>query len=128
MSIPTPQYCYRASYIDNHDGDTVTLLVSLGFEVRLVAVVRVAGINAPELATPAGPPAQQFAAAWLASAGPDHWPLVLASQKALTAIGTEKYGRWLGQIWRVSDGQELGAALLAAGHARPWNGQGVKPV
>lgn len=126
-TLAGPSYRYRAALVAVHDGDTCTLLVSLGFDVRLRATVRVAGINAPELATTAGKAAQQEALAWLNAAGAGEWPLVIASQKALTEVGTEKYGRWLAQIWRQSDGAELGAALIAAGLAKAWNGQGGKP-
>ncbi len=122
-----PSYRYRAQLVAAHDGDTCTLLVSLGFDVRVRATVRVAGINAPELATPEGKVAQQAALSWLMGAGTGDWPLVIASQKALTEIGTEKYGRYLALIYRQSDGAELGATLVAAGLAKPWNGQGVKP-
>lgn len=127
-AAPAPDYRYRAKVIAVHDGDTCTLEIDLGFYVRFLATVRVAGINAPELATPAGPPARDFAAAWLAAAGPGDWPLVIASQKALATIGTEKYGRWLATIWRQADGTELGAALIAAGQAVFWDGHGPRPV
>lgn len=130
MSTPVPHhdYVYRARLASVHDGDTLTVIVDLGFDVRVRATVRVAGINAPELATPEGKRAQQWALGWLTDAGPDEWPLAIASQKAATAIGTEKYGRWLAQVWRQSDNQELGAALIAAGLAVAWDGHGAKPL
>ncbi len=127
-TIPHHDYVYRAQVVKVHDADTIVLLCDLGFDVRVRATVRVAGINAPELATPEGKRAQQWALGWLMGAGPDEWPLVIASQKAATAIGTEKYGRWMAQVWRVSDGTELGAALIAAGMAVFWDGHGAKPL
>lgn len=127
-TVPGPSYRYRATLISVHDGDTCTLLVSLGLDVRVRVTLRVAGINAPELATPEGKIAQQFALSWLMAAGPGEWPFVIASQKAATEIGTEKYGRYLAQIWRLSDGTELGAAMIAANQAAPWDGHGPKPV
>ncbi len=85
--------------------------------------VRLCGINAPEMSdAPAG------AAARDALRG-----LVLASknlvvrvpQKALCDSGTDstcdrvdKYGRLLGAV--LGDGVDLGARMLATGHARPY--------
>ncbi len=129
MSIPTHNYVYRARLASLHDGDTLTVLCDLGFEVSVRVTVRVLGINAPELATPEGKVAQQAALAWVAAAGPGDWPLVIASQKAATPIGPDKFGgRWDALVWRTIDGQELGAALIAAGMAVAWNGTGPKPV
>lgn len=127
--IPHHDYVYRARLASVHDGDTITLAISLGFEVGVRVTVRALGINAPELATPQGQAAQRFAFGWLVGAGPGEWPLVIASQKATTPIGPDKYGgRWNALIWRVSDGAELGAALIAAGMAVAWDGKGAKPV
>ncbi len=128
-TIPQQAYVYRARLISVHDGDTCTLGVSLGFEVSVRVTVRALGINAPELATPEGKVAQQAALAWLTAAGAGDWPLVIASQKAATPIGPDKFGgRWDALVWRTIDGQELGAALIAAGQAAPWDGKGAKPL
>ena len=124
-----PSYRYRAAFVAAHDADTCTLLISVGFEVQIRVVVRILGINAPELATPAGQAAQRYALAWLLAAGAGDWPLIIASQKPLTPIGPDKFGgRWLAQVWRQSDGTELGSALIAAGLAVAWSGKGAKPV
>ncbi len=128
-TMPQHNYVYRARLALVHDGDTIFLQIDLGFEVGVRVDVRVLGINAPELATPAGKVAQQAALAWLMGAASGDWPLVIASYKTDRPIGPDKYGgRWDALIYRVSDGQELGAALIAAGQAAPWNGQGVKPL
>lgn len=128
-AMPRHDYVYRARLSSVHDGDTLTLVADLGFEVSVRVTVRALGINAPELATPEGKVAQQAALAWVAAAGAGDWPLVIASQKAATPIGPDKYGgRWLAQVWRISDGQELGTALISSGNASPWDGRGTKPV
>jgi len=127
-TMPQHDFVYRARLVSVHDGDTLTLQISLGFEVSVRVTVRALGINAPELATPEGKVAQAAALSWLMGAGAGEWPLIMASQKAATPIGPDKFGgRWLAQVWRVSDQTELGAALIAAGQAKVWNGQGAKP-
>lgn len=129
VAMPGPSYQYRARAVSNHDGDSVSLIVDLGFQVSVAIQVRVLGINAPELATPQGPAARDFVAGWLAAAGPGPWPLVIASQKGLRPIDPDKFGgRWDATIWRTSDGTELGAATVAAGFAKLWDGRGAKPV
>lgn len=127
--MPTPHYIYRAALVAAHDADTQTYVLDLGFNVRVRVNIRILGINAPELATPAGQAAQRFALSWLMGAGSAEWPLIIASYKAATPIGPDKYGgRFDALVWRVSDSGELGATLIAAGMAAAWSGQGPKPV
>lgn len=55
-------YFYRATVLEVHDGDTVTLKVDLGFRTFVIDRFRLygpdpaakMGLNAPELTTPAG--------------------------------------------------------------------------
>ena len=42
-------YNYKAQYIKNYDGDTVTFMVDLGFGTFKKIRVRVLGINTPEI-------------------------------------------------------------------------------
>lgn len=42
-------YEYKANIIDVYDGDTVTAVVDLGFDIRFENNFRLNGINAPEL-------------------------------------------------------------------------------
>ena len=42
-------YTYKAKVIDVYDGDTITCLVSLGFNVSFEIKIRLAGIDTPEL-------------------------------------------------------------------------------
>jgi endonuclease YncB( thermonuclease family) len=65
-----------------HDGDTATVYLQVPVTIRL------AGINSPELKTPAGPPARD------ALAGKALDKFLLAEFK-----GREKYGRTLGVLW-----------------------------
>lgn len=97
------------------DGDTLDATVEIWPELTVRTRVRVAGIDTPELRAAAAcerriaAAARDAAAAWIA-AGP----------VTLTLTGRDKYGRSLGRLTRGSD--DLAAALIAAGHARPYDG------
>lgn len=126
--MPTTLNAYRASVLLLHDGDTFTgrlqILPNLYHEGRL----RLAGINAPELATDAGKLAAAFAQSWLAGAP---WPISQALTFAATRadwplvvqVGNQpdNYGRLISTVWRVSDGRCLNDDILAAGHAVPYS-------
>jgi endonuclease YncB( thermonuclease family) len=132
VSVPPPvvlahddEYIRRARYVENHDGDTATLVVRLGWGVTIGEpfTFRVLGVNCPELRDPGGVAAQAFTAAWFAAGGAAKWPFVVES------VIFDKYGgRFDGHIWRVGDGANLGDDLLAAGHAKRWDGKGARPV
>lgn len=119
-------YTYKAHVLKIVDGDTVDIEIDLGFDIRTVQRVRLAGINAAEHNTAAG----QEAIKWLQGR------LLLGSEvvvKSNKPGGGDKYGRYLAVIIPVDeqDGVVNGSindALIASGHAVPWNGQGPKPV
>lgn len=109
-------YQYRAVVTDVHDGDTFTLTLDLGFYVAMsVQKLRLAHVNAPELATPAGKVARQ----WVV----DHMPVgTVVTVDTVKAEGEkEKFGRWLAMV-TLPDGTDLGTALVAAGQAVPYEG------
>lgn len=101
-----------ATVVSVHDGDTAHMLLDLGWYVTYgPARVRVARINAPELPTPEGVAARDFASALL----PAGLKVVFASHSL------DKYGRPLGTI-ALPDGQDFGQAMLDSGHAVPMKG------
>lgn len=123
------------------DGDTVKLDIDLGHvtrkrhpeldlgwhiriddagHARLASLVRVDGINAAEHGTPAGDAATAYARGLLSIGA----AVTLVSKRLLGS--NEKYGRVLGDVVR-SDGVDLATAMLAAGHALPWDGSGARP-
>src|SRR5262245_48711322 len=125
-------YDYQAQVLNVHDGDTLRLRTDLGFYVRFDQTVRLAGLNAPELSTPEGQAAKAFAESWIA----DHVTpaVIMTTIPALVGVRTqkdkqEKYGRYLATIYDLADATStLNAALLAAGHALPWDGTGPRPI
>lgn len=107
-------YQYRATVVSVHDGDTFTFDVDLGFGVWMrCQKLRVAHVNAPELATPAG----KAALAWVAAVLPVGSAVTVDTVKP--AGEKEKYGRWLASV-TLPDGSDLAAGLVAAGHAVPY--------
>jgi endonuclease YncB( thermonuclease family) len=53
-------YIYKATLVRVVDGDTLILLVDLGFKVYKEITVRLARINAPEMSTLAGKTSKEF--------------------------------------------------------------------
>ena len=94
------------------DGDTVVAHVLLhpneGGEAHAVNI-RVDGINAPELNTAAGTAAKAYAETLL----PPGAAITLIARKR------EKYGRFLARVI-LSNGDDLSALMIAAGHAVPY--------
>lgn len=88
------------------DADTVHLRLDLGWRIYFEARCRIAGMNAPELSTPEGVAAKEYAQRQL----PVGLPIVFNSHSL------DKYGRPLGAI--SVNGQDYTTAAIAAGHAR----------
>jgi endonuclease YncB( thermonuclease family) len=101
---------WPAVVLDVHDGDTMTLVLDLGFDLTLKAHCRMKGINAPELSTTAGQDSRRFA-------------LTLAKPGDLvhtTSYGWDKYGgRYDGTV-QLPDGRDFATVMLQAGMAVPF--------
>lgn len=104
-------YLYRVTLGDVHDGDTVWVTIDLGFYLAHRVPVRLAGINAPELAAPAGQQARDALIAFVA-AHPGQW--LAQTYKS----GEDKYRRWLARLI-APDGTDLNNWMVASGHAVP---------
>jgi micrococcal nuclease len=120
-----PQYEYDAKVMRVVDGDTVDVEIDLGFDLTIQQRVRVFGINCPEIhSTDRDEKTRgESAAAFTRQFLPEGSPVVLRTHKA----GNEKFGRFLAEI-HTQGGRDLGKALIAAGHALVWDGQGAKPI
>lgn len=107
---------YRARVVEVHDGDTVTLDIDLGFAVQIAGKsfknntnlsCRIFGINAPELSTPQGIQARDFART------------LLPQGELVTVLSHswDKYGgRFDGQII-LPDERDFGETMVSAGFA-----------
>src|SRR4051794_23915116 len=109
---------YRGVVDDVHDGDTVYVKLDVGFDLTVYARVRINGINAPELATAAGKAARDYARKVLPN----------GTAVEVVSLGWDKFGgRIEGQIKAPALG-DFASAMIAAGHAKPWDGRGVRPT
>jgi micrococcal nuclease len=105
-------YEYQAVIVSVHDGDTVRADVDLGFSLTWRAMdLRLYGINAPELSTPAGAPARD------ALIGQ-----VLGKRLTIRTVKdrTEKFGRYLATLLVPQpDGTllDVNQWMVTSGHA-----------
>lgn len=89
-----PQYLYNATITNVVDGDTVDAVVDLGFTVSTKIRFRLYGVDTPEtnssdaVVRAAGMAAKRFVADKL-----------LDKQVTLRSYKTDKYGRWLAEIF-----------------------------
>jgi len=118
---------YRAQCLNVVDGDTVDLLVDLGFHDYRKERFRVLGVDTPELRAKEAAVRERAQAAraqvieWLkpAVANLAVWPLRIRTER-----DPDSFGRYLAAVWFVGDTgteRELGAALVTAGLAVPYN-------
>lgn len=115
-------YTYSATILRVVDGDTVDIELDLGFDIRTVQRVRMAGINAPEKNTEAGMQSK----IWLTDKLKLGQKVTVRSEKP---GGGDKYGRYLAWIVDGSCGDRtVNELIISAGHALAWDGSGVKPV
>lgn len=104
-------YQYRATVVRWIDGDTVELVVDLGFHLTYRDHFRLEGVDTPERGKPGYADAKAFTTAW-ATPGTE----VLAT----TSKG-DKYGRWL-TLLKTDVGPSINSLLLEHNLARPYNG------
>lgn len=107
-----PQYTYSARVLKVIDGDTIGVLVDVGFFVALSLTLRLYGVNAPELREPAGKKAR----AWVSKVLPIDATVVVKTFKA----PGDKYGRWLAKVF-LPDGTCLNDRMIEEGHAVPYD-------
>jgi micrococcal nuclease len=104
------------------DGDTLVLLLDLGWHISYEARCRLIGVNAPELDTDEGVAARLWVIDRLGSAGAHG--VNVPEPVTLVSHALDKYGRPLGQVL-VSTPQgetfDLGLELLESGHAVPMS-------
>ncbi len=103
-------YTYNAKVVKVIDGDTVDVMMDLGFEVYKKVRCRLAGINSPELNTDEG----KIAKAFLIGALPVDTPLVVFSKVY------DKYGRSVAELYQ--DGVSISKLMIDSGHAVPYTG------
>jgi len=125
IKMNRPAYVYRCKVERIVDGDTVDLLIDLGFSTHVAARVRLYGIDAPELkgkTKTQGLASKAYLEKLLKPWQLDRDGLLCCVHKRKAASrGTDKYGRWLVVLWgdQESDGtvNTINHLMLEAGHA-----------
>jgi len=123
------RFWYGASAISAVDGDTIDLMVDLGFDTHKKIRVRLFGVNTPESRTTnkeekaLGLKAKQFTKDWLKT---NPWVFVNTIPDK-----NDKYGRVLAKIYSSDDIHNpktvcLNADIINAGLARDYFGVGDK--
>lgn len=122
-------YWYKARFLSVVDGDTMDLMVDLGFEIHHKIRVRLYGVNTPESRTKdltekaLGLKAKDFTKEWF------HNHEVVFVKTVLDK--NEKYGRVLAEIYSSGDINDpqtacLNKDIIGAGFAREYFGIGDK--
>lgn len=93
------------------DGDTIHVMVDHGFHISTKQVIRVAGVNCPELSTAEGRQVKEDVLQWVGNN---------AAFTLRSFPRSDKYGRRVADLIRY-DGENLADWLLATGRAAPYN-------
>jgi micrococcal nuclease len=109
-------YTYMAEVVRILDGDTIEVIIDLGFKVYWKTKIRLAGIDAPEKDTPAG----QVAI--------DALRFMIASSKVRIVTEKdkqEKFGRYLATVYPFAgngEGVSVNELMVIGGYAREYEG------
>lgn len=107
--------------IDVVDGDTIDVVIDLGFDISFTSRVRLAGIDTPESRTrdlkekALGLESKQ----WLKDQLHDAHDIVIQTEKADSA---EKYGRILGWLFINDEDDSLNEQMINKGYAWEYDG------
>jgi micrococcal nuclease len=122
-------YWYTGTVLNVVDGDTMDLMVDLGFNIHHKIRVRLYGVNTPESRTKdiaeksMGLKAKEFTKDWLSN----HKVVFIKT----VVDKNEKYGRVLAELYSSGDINSPATAclnkdIISAGHAREYFGIGDK--
>jgi micrococcal nuclease len=118
-------FFYKAQVKKVVDGDTIDVLIDVGFNMHYAGRVRLYGVNTPESRTTnleekkAGLAAKEFVEQWVAD-NEDIVYLKTIKDK------NEKYGRILAQIYNKDKTQCLNTDIITSGLAKEYFGVGDK--
>lgn len=103
------KFVYEAKVLSVHDGDTISVEIDLGFELKFTDKIRFYGLNAPELKmrndknklveNPSGSKTLEIVKEFL----PIGSTIVVETIKDKK----EKYGRYLANIYAMRDGKQI---------------------
>jgi endonuclease YncB( thermonuclease family) len=124
MTVPTPNYAHKATFLKGHDGDSFWLSTDFGLNtagVRMIlpTYLRLYGIDTWEIPPIAASPFDPghllgFQATEFTNSHLLRGPIVVQTLKPTgVSVGEEKYGRWLARVWVGDD--ELSDLLRSNG-------------
>lgn len=114
-------YEYKVKVIDVIDGDTIDVVIDLGFDIFTNKRIRLAGIDCPESRTTdlhekkLGTEAKEYLKHLLGNASN-------VIVKTLATDTYEKYGRVLGQVYIESSAISVNDLLSSRGYAWAYDG------
>jgi len=120
-------YIYKAELVRVVDGDTVDLIIDLGFDTSRRERFRLYGLDAPEMTTAAGKDAK----AWLIGVLGPYGAIYVQTTQLSTKAKRDKYGRFLAVLYDdLGDVQanrpmktpvcpaSINAKMITEGHAK----------
>jgi micrococcal nuclease len=118
-------YIYKAELVRVVDGDTVDLIIDLGFDTSRKERFRLYGIDAPEMNTLAG----KAAKTWLREALQPLEAIYIQTIQLSTKAKRDKYGRFLAVLYGFEpvlssldrprvNGCSFNAEMIREGHAK----------
>lgn len=125
MSDKLDPWIYHAQVKKVIDGDTVDLLIDVGFNMHYAGRIRLYGVNTPESRTSnseekiAGLAAKEFVENWIEEN--DHTVYIKTIKDK-----NEKYGRLLAEIYSQDKTKCLNIEMINAGLAKSYYGIGDK--
>jgi micrococcal nuclease len=125
-----PNYTYNAKVVRVVDGDTIDVMIDQGFDNWTKQTLRLDGVNCPEtkgLTRAAGLAATEATRKWLGLAqGQEGGVNIVIQTRIDPAHRYDSFRRYLAKVWLPGSDEELGAWLLANGHAVQWMKGGGK--
>ena len=104
----------RAQFVDNHDGDSVTMLLDQGFYDYKQINIRLANVWAPELRDPGGREVMNFVLAWFTSrmSKKVKWPFIVHTMMTTTQHEVQTLGRIVGTIMSKDGKESLNSDIM----------------
>lgn len=116
-------YEYKVdSVVDVIDGDTIDVVISLGFDVYVKKRIRLAGIDTPESRTkdPYEKRLGLESKAWLKNVLAGAQKIVIRTEQ-INSVG--KFGRTLGEIFLDNSEKSVNVMMIEQGYAWEYHGE-----
>jgi micrococcal nuclease len=107
----TPKYDFSVMWVNRViDGDTLDVLVDVGFRTSSVQRIRLANVDTPERGLPGYYEATKYLNDWV----------TVHRQLRVATYVEDSFCRWVADLYDVLTGESASSALLQAGLAEVW--------